>query len=66
MVELIKELQSVEDLNKPVARAYIAENFFDPKSKGKKKQKKKSLEIASTRSSKKPKGKCFHYKQSGH
>jgi len=37
MVELIKELQSVEDLNKPVARAYIAEKNFDPKSKGKKK-----------------------------
>ena len=59
MMKLFKELQSAEGLIKPVSRVYVAEKRSASKSKSKKKPQTQGVV-------KKPKGKCFHCKQSGY
>jgi Zinc knuckle. len=73
LAELLKELQAAEGIMKKPGSILVAEKGSTSKANGKKKQKKAQKQVAVPQAVrgpqggvKKPKGKCFHCKQSGH
>ena len=73
LAQLLKELVSVEGLIKKPSTVLVTEKGFSSKTKGNKKKKKVQKQVHVPQAApgpqggvKKPKGKCFHCKQSGH
>ena len=73
LAQFLKELVSAEGLIKKPSTILIIERGSSSKVKGNKKKKKVQKQVHVSQAAigpqggvKKPKGKCFHYKQSGH